>query len=140
MSAADFQSYLAPTLRWFCEPDVNGQQYGCWQVIFHMYCKEYDDCTRQPPFYNALVLGLNHVLCMLLPGVPARQVYSTGELRGRAAYEGTSSTVQASDLILSATREIRDSLRPSPTSARWVLLVSQLVLPWYPVAPSRPGP
>jgi hypothetical protein len=67
VSAADFQSYLGPILHWFCEPDVNGQQYSCWQAIFHMHCKEYDDCTRQPPFYNAIVLGLDHVLRMLLP-------------------------------------------------------------------------
>jgi hypothetical protein len=67
VSAVDFQFYIAPMLHWFCEPDVNGQQYSCWQSVFHMYCKEDDDCTRQPPFYNAIVLGLNHVLRMLLP-------------------------------------------------------------------------
>jgi hypothetical protein len=67
VSAAKFQSYLAPILNWFCEPDVKGEQYSCWQGIVHMYCEEHDDCTRQPPFYNAIVLGLDHVLRMLLP-------------------------------------------------------------------------
>jgi hypothetical protein len=67
VSAAYFQSYLAPILNWFCEPDVNGEQYSRWQGVFHMYCKEHGDCTRQPPFYNAIVLGLDHTLRMLLP-------------------------------------------------------------------------
>lgn len=67
MSTADFHFYIAPMLHWFCEPDVNGQHYSCWQSVFHMYCDEHDDCTRQPPFYNAIVLGLDHVLHMLLP-------------------------------------------------------------------------
>jgi hypothetical protein len=67
VSAADFDFYIAPMLHWFCEPDVDGQHYSCWQSVFHMYCKEDDDCTRQPPFYNAIVLGLEHVLRMLFP-------------------------------------------------------------------------
>ena len=67
ISALNFQSYIAPMLHWFCEPNVSGQQYSCWQSVFHMYCKEDDDCTHQPPFYNAIVLGLDHVLRLLLP-------------------------------------------------------------------------
>ena len=67
VSTLDFQFYIAPMLHWFCEPGVSGQQYSCWQSVFHMYCKEDDDCTRQPPFYNAIVLGLDHVLRLLLP-------------------------------------------------------------------------
>ena len=68
LSSAEFRHQVAPMLSWFCSPNVNGYHYAIWQSVFHMYCShnEEDYCDNQPPLYNAIVLGLEHVLDVLL--------------------------------------------------------------------------
>jgi Ankyrin repeats (3 copies) len=62
-----YQAQILPQLSWFLHPGVGGNNYQVWQSIFHANCKEDDSCAYQTPFYNAIVLGLQHVVETLLP-------------------------------------------------------------------------
>jgi ankyrin repeat protein len=62
-----YQAQILPLLSWFLTPGVGGNNYQVWQSIYHAHCKDDDNCAYQTPFYNAIVLGLQHVVRTLLP-------------------------------------------------------------------------
>lgn len=67
ISEEGYQAQIFPQLSWFLNPGVGGNNYQVWQSIFHANCKDDDNCAYQTPFYNAIVLGLQHVVRTLLP-------------------------------------------------------------------------
>lgn len=62
-----YQTQIFPQLSWFLNPGVGGNNYQVWQSIFHANCEDDENCAYQTPFYNAIVLGLQHVVRTLLP-------------------------------------------------------------------------
>ena len=62
-----YQAQIFPQLSWFFNPGVGGNNYQVWQSMFHANCKDDGNCAYQTPFYNAIVLNLQHVVRTLLP-------------------------------------------------------------------------
>ena len=69
VSAEDHKRHIENHLQWFLNPGTLGDQYKSWQQVYHLHCSTDDDCSRQTPFYHAVVFGLEHVFNLLLPQV-----------------------------------------------------------------------
>ena len=69
VSAEDHNRQIVSHLQWFLQPGSLGDQYISWQQVYHLHCSTEDDCSHQPPFYHAVVFGLEHVFNLLLPQV-----------------------------------------------------------------------
>ena len=69
VSAEDHNRYIVGRLQWFLRPGCSGDQYLSWLQLYHLHCSTDEDCYHQPPFYHAVVFGLEHVFNLLLPQV-----------------------------------------------------------------------
>ncbi|KAA6408778.1 MAG: hypothetical protein FRX48_07121 [Lasallia pustulata] len=69
VTAEDHNRHIVGRLQWFLQPGCSGDQYLSWLQIYHLHCSTDEDCSRQPPFYHAVVFGLKHVFNLLLPQV-----------------------------------------------------------------------
>lgn len=69
---------IVSRLRWFLQPGSHGNQYTSWQQVYHLHCPTEDDCSHQPPFYHAVVFGIEHVFNLLLPQVKDIDAYFVG--------------------------------------------------------------
>ena len=58
ISEATYQAQIIPLLSWFLNPGVGGNNYQVWQSVYHVNCKDNNNCAYQTPFYSAIVLGL----------------------------------------------------------------------------------
>ncbi len=74
ITAEKFNLQVPPMLQWFCKADVDGRQYSTWHRVFHTYCNISSCCHDISPLYNAIVLGLEGVLDMLLQATRRRSM------------------------------------------------------------------
>lgn len=78
-ASAEYQNrQIVSRLRWFLQPGSQGNHYKSWQQVYHLHCSTDDDCSHQPPFYHAVVFGLEHVFNLLLPQVKDINAYFAG--------------------------------------------------------------
>lgn len=78
-ASAEYQDQrIVSRLQWFLQPGSLGDQYKSWQQLYHVSCSIVNDCSDQPPFYHAVVFGLEHVFDLLLPHVGDINAYFVG--------------------------------------------------------------
>lgn len=67
VSSDSFHQKVVPHLTWFLRPNMDGNQYEVWRLIWsksHFYYRKFTD---DPPIYFSITFGLQHAFDMLLP-------------------------------------------------------------------------
>lgn len=77
-ASADQDQRIVCQLQWFLQPGSQGDQYKSWQQVYHLHCSTADGSSHKPPFYHAVVFGLEHVFSLLLPQVGDINAYFLG--------------------------------------------------------------
>lgn len=67
LSREIFHERIGQNLQWFLQPGAHGDNYSSWLQVFHFHCHSDDDCSRQSPFYHAIVFGICVIVEKLLP-------------------------------------------------------------------------
>jgi hypothetical protein len=75
MSIEIFREAIEHNLLWFLQPNVHGKTYSSWLQVIHFHCHSDDDCSKQSPFYHAIVFGICVIVERLLPEYPDINMY-----------------------------------------------------------------
>jgi hypothetical protein len=70
-----FREAIEPCMLWFLHPESDGKNYSSWLQVIYFHCHDDDDCSKQTPFYHAMVFGICVVVERLLPEYPDINMY-----------------------------------------------------------------